>query len=435
MLASLPPWIRVALLLISGAVLGAMINWAIYSWAMFLDRPISPWMKPAAGESPRTGRDRIPVVGWWGRRRDASVYGTGFWIRPMLIEIVWMLGVPWFYHWQSTGGLTDGVVANGSWTTLSETWFLAHGILLALMCIGTFIDFDEKTIPDEVTIPGTLIALILAALAPWSRLPEVIPGMAAAPKLEPIHYMSPKASTLFHTETLALIIALIVFAVWVWALLPKLPVWYVGFRKSFRYMIAHAVQPKRKTQCKLRTRTRSTPPFTIFLGVLSIIGTIALILAWKMLPPTNLESLFSAIVGLAFGGGMVWSIRIIGTYAMGQEAMGFGDVTLMAMIGAFVGWQASLLAFVIAPFAALFVVLAQFIIKRENVIAFGPYLCIGAVVLLFSWSTIWPRASVGVFALGPVLLYVLLASLVLMAFMLAAIQWFKGLFHEETREQ
>jgi len=141
------------------------------------------------------------------------------------------------------------------------------------------------------------------------------------------------------------------------------------------------------------------------------------------------------LVGLAFGGGMIWSIRIIGTYAMGQEAMGFGDVTLMAMIGAFFGWQASLLAFVIAPFAALLVVLALFIVKRENVIAFGPYLCAGAVILLFSWGSIWPRAAKGVFALGPVLLYILLASLVLMAIMLAAIQWFKSLFIREELGQ
>ena len=74
------------------------------------------------------------------------------------------------------------------------------------------------------------------------------------------------------------------------------------------------------------------------------------------------NSLYSSFLGMAFGGGLVWAIRIIGTIALQKEAMGFGDVTLHAMIGAFLGWQAALLVFVMAPFAALLVVLIQFIV-------------------------------------------------------------------------
>ena len=63
---------------------------------------------------------------------------------------------------------------------------------------------------------------------------------------------------------------------------------------------------------------------------------------------------------------MIWSIRIVARYAMGREAMGFGDVTLMAMIGAFLGWQASLLTFAIAPFAALLIVAVCFILRKTT---------------------------------------------------------------------
>ena len=44
--------------------------------------------------------------------------------------------------------------------------FIAHAVLIALMLIATFIDFDEKTIPDWITIPGTLLGLLFAAVWP-----------------------------------------------------------------------------------------------------------------------------------------------------------------------------------------------------------------------------------------------------------------------------
>ena len=38
-------------------------------------------------------------------------------------------------------------------------------------------------------------------------------------------------------------------------------------------------------------------------------------------------------------------VRVLGSQVLRREAMGFGDVTLMAMIGAFLGWQAAVLTF------------------------------------------------------------------------------------------
>lgn len=431
MLANLPLWMRLSVLLGIGAIVGAFINWAIYAWAMFLKRPISPWMKPAEGESARIMLDRIPIIGWPGRRRDSNVYGKGFWIRPMTIEVICAVCVPWFYYWLLTGGLTGGQFPAAGWTAMVETWFYAYGILLVLMCIGTFIDIDEKTIPDQVTVTGTIVALLFAAFAPSFRLPQVMFGMAKAPSVEPVHYGSPGDVPGWHTENWAMIVAMIIFAIWIWALLPKLPVWYVGLRKACRFMFAHALQPRRKTKCEDRTRFRKTPGLTILLGVLLVAGLLAIFMAWRFLPAINLESLYGSILGMAFGGGLVWAVRIIGTYAMQKEAMGFGDVTLQAMIGAFVGWQAALLVFVAAPFAALFVVLLQYVFTRENVIAFGPYLCTGALLVLYSWHWVWPNAATGVFSLGPFLLVILGGALVLMAIMLVVIGWLKGLSQVE----
>ncbi len=111
---------------------------------------------------------------------------------------------------------------------------------------------------------------------------------------------------------------------------------------------------------------------------------------------------------------------------MKKEAMGFGDVTLMAMIGAFVGWQATLIVFFIAPVAGLIVGLLQWISKRDNEIPYGPFLCLATVVLIIFWPQFWGYLGPIFATLGETIPILLLASLILMAVLLALLQWFKA---------
>ena len=70
-IADLP--LPILMLTLAGAVIGAFVNWAIYSWTFFLKRPFSPWMTPAEAASPRGWADRIPIAGWIVLRRDSDV--------------------------------------------------------------------------------------------------------------------------------------------------------------------------------------------------------------------------------------------------------------------------------------------------------------------------------------------------------------------------
>ena len=65
--------------------------------------------------------------------------------------------------------------------------------------------------------------------------------------------------------------------------------------------------------------------------------------AWPML-----HGLAVSVVGLIVGGAIVWFVRIAGAWVFRREAMGFGDVILMALIGSFLGWQATVLVFFLA---------------------------------------------------------------------------------------
>jgi Flp pilus assembly protein protease CpaA len=115
--------------------------------------------------------------------------------------------------------------------------------------------------------------------------------------------------------------------------------------------------------------------------------------------------------------------------------MGFGDVTLMAMIGAFLGWQAALIAFFIAPFTALFIAVAQWLATRRHELAFGPYLCAGALIVLLRWPEIWsPPLGVGVrpnFQLGWFIPGIVVVCLGLMWVMLWALRSFRERFAGE----
>jgi leader peptidase (prepilin peptidase)/N-methyltransferase len=116
---------------------------------------------------------------------------------------------------------------------------------------------------------------------------------------------------------------------------------------------------------------------------------------------------------MCFGAGLIWSVRIVGTLALREEAMGFGDVTLMAMIGAFLGWQSTLIVLFFSPAGALFVALAQWLFTGRRDIAFGPYLCVAAVYLIVRWAAIW-RFAAPIFDMGWLLLGILAACLMLM---------------------
>ena len=129
--------------------------------------------------------------------------------------------------------------------------------------------------------------------------------------------------------------------------------------------------------------------------------------AWIDAHP-HLHGLAVSLAGVAAGAGICWVVRAIGSWTLGREAMGLGDVILLGMVGAFLGWQPVVIAFFLAPAAALVVILpAKFIAAvrgrgggRE--FPYGPWLAAAAAVVVLFWHEVWQAAGT-YFALGPVL--------------------------------
>lgn len=392
-----------ASLFVLGLAVGCAVNLAIYALA-WNARPISPWQRPHPRALPRRSSDFVPVLGWLGLRREAELHGKGFWIRPLLIEVMCALGLPVLYWWEMTGQLAPQLPILGfipAPPNLLVGNFVSHAVLTALMLAATFIDFDEKTIPDEITIPGTLLGLLLAAAWPDSHLP-VVRQIGHAVGYAPLLFTTTSDWPAWLDGGYGLALGLAIFVAWCAALIPALATLRRGWWKGVRYYFA--------------SMARESAWWKLLL--LAVIGSGLITAVWRS-GGASWPALLTSLVGLGFGGGLVWSVRIAGRLALGKEAMGFGDVTLLAMIGAFLGWQACLMVFFLSPFAALLIALIQVALTGRRDIPYGPYLCAATVVVVVKWPALWNNFQ-PLFAVGWLLPAVLAACLVLMAALLMA---------------
>jgi leader peptidase (prepilin peptidase)/N-methyltransferase len=100
--------------------------------------------------------------------------------------------------------------------------------------------------------------------------------------------------------------------------------------------------------------------------------------------PNWFRALLGSVFGLLIGGAVVWITRILGTLGFGREAMGMGDVHLMAGVGAVIGAGASTVAFFVAPFFGIALAVYMLLTGTRREVPYGPYLSLGtALVMVF----------------------------------------------------
>jgi leader peptidase (prepilin peptidase) / N-methyltransferase len=99
--------------------------------------------------------------------------------------------------------------------------------------------------------------------------------------------------------------------------------------------------------------------------------------------PLWLSVLAGVLLGYLVGGAVVWGVRILGSLAFGKEALGMGDVHLVAAIGASIGWVDAVLGFFGAAFVGLAWTLfaAIFSGKVGRTLPYGPYIAIATVLV------------------------------------------------------
>ncbi len=113
-------------------------------------------------------------------------------------------------------------------------------------------------------------------------------------------------------------------------------------------------------------------------------------------PSFNARPFIDSFLGTIVGGGIIYLTGFIFDMVyfkllkkppvQGETtSMGGGDVKLLAMIGAFLGWKKALVVFFISPFFGVVIGLINLIVKKDHVIPYGPFLSLAAVLSIF-WA-------------------------------------------------
>jgi leader peptidase (prepilin peptidase)/N-methyltransferase len=94
----------------------------------------------------------------------------------------------------------------------------------------------------------------------------------------------------------------------------------------------------------------------------------------------GVDGLVVALVGAAVGFALLYAIAVLGEKVFGKEAMGGGDIKMMAMVGAFVGWQGVLLTIFLGSFLGT-LVFVPLQLKKKMLVPFGIFLAAAAAIV------------------------------------------------------
>lgn len=378
-----------------GACVGSFLNVVIYRLPRGESIAFPGSHCPSCGRAIRW-YDNIPLISWLALRARCRFCKARISGRYILIELLTAVLVAGLYVCYYVLHLRQGA---GEFT---DTWpmFAAHAALLCGLVACSAIDIEHWIVPLEVCWLLSAVGLISAAIWPHPWMPAISPAS--------------EAMALAGAIGLAISIILQHYGVLQPSFLdaqdkplmkdapketqPKAVTANSKNKKARKPALAVAITAKHGVNPRievLREMLFLAPAFTLAILAYFLVTQVeSARIGWQWLTDDtssgpmagafarHFNPLLAALMGYLIGGLCVWATRILGTLGFGKEAMGLGDVHLMAAVGAVTGWIVPILAFFVAPFFGLLWALYLWLGRNQRELPYGPWLAAGTVAVM-----------------------------------------------------
>ena len=362
-----------------GASAGSFLNVVVYR----LPREksiVKPGSHCTSCQKPIAWYDNVPILAWFYLGGKCRHCGASFSIRYPLVELFTALLFVMVYWAYFSVKIRDGLPAftAGGWVIYS-----GHMVLLCALMASSLIDAEHWIIPLSVSYTAAAIAVVLSMIWPY---------VLSAPADEfwrIIPYISIRTAALAVGSVLGLLLSFVFLKLgWI--------------TRSFAAVFEAENEARRKNteppDIPVHIRSEMIRELAFLAPIL-----LTALFAWQLLTGPNAlaqhwenfiqeqkwaAGLLGSVYGFMIGAGVVWATRIAGSLAFGKEAMGLGDVHLMAAVGAMLGWASPVIAFFAAPFIALGWALTRLILHRTREIPYGPFLSVATLVVMMMHDTI-----------------------------------------------
>lgn len=398
-----------------GACVGSFLNVVI--WRM----PRGESIVFPGSHCPQCGRgirwyDNIPLLSWLALRGRCRFCKVKISPRYLIIEFITALLVVGLYlcYYEPRLGLRHGA------GRVEDTWpmYAAHAALVCALLVCWAVDVEHWIVPLEVCWVVSLVGIISSAAKPM-----------AGPPYDWMPVISPATGAMTVAAFAGLAIAILLQRRGILQqsfldasdkpdVQPKEDAKSEGKSKaaaskskaedskpkarrgekepiSVAFTKAHGVDPRREV---LREVLFLAPALGLAMVAYYLVTRVPAFgdFAGRWITPSvvgpegpaavHVHGLLTAGFGYLIGGLWIWGTRIAGTLVFGKEAMGLGDVHILAAVGAVCGWIIPTIAFFVSPVLGLLWALYLLASRRQRELPYGPWLAIGSMATMIFYD-------------------------------------------------
>jgi len=373
----MPDLYWLTLIVVYGACVGSFLNVLIYRMPHGISI-VTPRSSCPRCEHVLAWHDNVPILGWLWLRGKCRYCKAPISVQYPLIEACCGAMFGGLYGLAYHSGLRPAFMEAG----LAATWpaLVMQLVMVASLLAATVIDARLYIIPVRIPQAVTLAAMVI--------LPVAAVWLPAMERTAPV--VSAGGVGIAVGGAMGLALGLLLLRL---KLLPR------SFDEVEELLDQSQADDAFLSHPHPRREVLKESLFVALPLIGAVVGYMIMFVpqgyvAQDDLYPLSVRVLSGVVCGYLVGAGVVWGVRILGTLAFGKEAMGLGDVHLLAGVGAVIGATDSVLVFFVAPFlglagTAIIGGLGRLWKSKGRVIPYGPYLAGATVVVMVFRQPLW----------------------------------------------